>query len=112
MIEHLPRNSAYAEALALDQSLLDRLERPTRGKREQPRPKVREWSAEVELLAAIFDRLNGVIQIQSKKNLHLKPWPRPITAAEVMRAYKRRQTRSRLEQLVADAQRQAAAQEN
>lgn len=73
---------------------------------------MREWSPEVELLAAIFDRLNGVIQIQSEKNLHLKPWPNPITAAEVLRQRTRRTKRARLTQLVEDAQRRAGEQED
>lgn len=75
-----------------------------------PRPSMREWSPEVELLAAIFDRLSGVIQIQSEKNLKLKPWPSPLTAAEILKQYRRQKNRSRLETLIADAKRRA--QEN
>lgn len=102
VIEGLPRNSAYGESLALDETLVD----PAGDRRkteEMPRPSVREWSPEVELLAAIFDRLNGVIQIQSEKNLRLKPWPSPVTAAEVLRNRERRNRRKRLDELIAEA---------
>ena len=101
VIEGLPRNSAYGEALALDETIVE----PASARRDapDPRPSVREWSPEVELLAAIFDRLNGVIQIQSEKNLRLKPWPSPLTAAEVLRMRERRQRRKRLDELIAEA---------
>lgn len=108
VIDGLPRHSAYGEALALDESLVDpaSARRAPRGD-DMPRPSVREWSPEVELLAAIFDRLNGVIQIQSEKNLRLKPWPSPVTAAEVLRQRERRKNRQRLTGLVAEAQERA-----
>lgn len=108
VVSGLPRNSAYGEALALDESLVDTstsARRTSRG--EQEPPSMREWSPEVELLAAIFDRLNGVIQIQTEKNLRLKPWPVPLTAAEVLRQRTRRQNRQRLTELIADAQERA-----
>ncbi len=107
VIEGLPRHSAYGEALALDESLVDPASASARPSAEQARPSVREWSPEVELLAAIFDRLNGVIQIQSEKNLRLKPWPSPLTAAEVLRQRERRNNRRRLAELVAEAQERA-----
>ena len=68
---------------------------------------MREWSPEVELLAAIYDRLSSVIQIQSEKDLKLKPWPSPQTAAEILKQYRRQQNRSRLETLIADAKARA-----
>lgn len=107
MVHGLPRNSAYGEALALDKDLVDPA---SESKQEQARPSMREWSAEVELLAAIFDRMNAFIQTQSEKDLRLKPWPSPLTAAEVIRQYDRRQKRSRLEALVAEAQQRARQQ--
>lgn len=100
VIEHLPRNSHYGEALALDESLVDPNAKPS----SNARPSVREWSPEVELLAAIFDRMNAFIQTQAEKNLRLKPWPGPLTAAELLKQYQRAQNRTRLERLIADAQ--------
>jgi len=78
VIDHLGRDTHYGEAIALDKSLVDPDAKPVAG-----RPSMREWSPVVELLAAIYDRLNGVIQIQSEKDLRLKPWPSPVLAADL-----------------------------
>lgn len=104
MVDHLPRNTAYGEAIALDESLVDPDTAPT----GTARPSMREWSPEVELLAAIFDRLSSLIQVQADKDLKLKPWPAPVTAAEILKQYRRQQNRSRLETLIADAKRRGA----
>jgi hypothetical protein len=59
----------------------------------------------VELLAAIFDRMNAFIQTQAEKDLRLKPWPSPVTAAEVVKAEQRKQRHARMGQLITEAQR-------
>lgn len=100
IVDHLPRNSAYGEACALDEALVDPDAPP-----ERRRPSMREWSPEVELLAAIFDRLNNVVQVQSSKDLRLKPWPSPVTAADMLRERERRNRRARLTRLIANAKR-------
>lgn len=92
----------------MDEALVD----PEAKQRREVRPAMREWSPEVELLAAIFDRLNGVIQIQSEKKLNLKPWPSPMTARDVLKDRERRRNRARLSDLIAEAQRRARARDN
>lgn len=89
----------------MDESLID----PDAPKKSasDARPSMREWSPEVELLAAIFDRMNSFIQTQSEKKLRLKPWPSPYTAADVLRDREKRKSRARLTKLVADAQERA-----
>lgn len=99
MADGLPRHSHYGEALALDTELA----RMQNGKQADARPSMREWSPEVELLAAIFDRMNAFIQTQSEKNLRLKPWPTPITAKELLRQSERKRHRARLMRLVEEA---------
>ena len=91
--------------MALDESLVGDPDDKPQG---TSRPSMREWSPEVELLAAIFDRLSSLIQVQSEKDLKLKPWPSPLTAVEILKQYKRQQNRSRLETLIAEAKRRAA----
>lgn len=90
LIEHLPRGSAFAEAVAEDDDLADRnAVRPTRRRS----PPVSEFTPDVELLAAVHDRIGNLITVVaatsgSKKPPKPKPWPRPVTAAE--RAERRR----------------------
>ena len=109
VVDGLPRNSHYGEALALDKELARRMEDGD-GKR-QPRPPMRDWSPEVEVLAAIFDRMNAFIQTQSEKNLRLKPWPVPLTARELVKGEQRKRTRARLEQLIAEGKERAQQQQ-
>jgi hypothetical protein len=50
-------------------------------------PPVSEFTPVVELLAAVYDRLGGVIAtlaaVNGAKNPpKIKPWPRPVTALE------------------------------
>lgn len=52
---------------------------------QQP-PPVSEFTPEVELLAAIVDRLGGVIAavigVNGGKPPKTRPWPRPVTAMD------------------------------
>lgn len=106
VIDGLPRNSHYGEAIAMDESLVD----PKAAKEDKDaRPSMREWSPEYELLAANYDRLNALIQIQSSKKLNLKPWPSPMTAAELVKQQRRKANRARLQRLVVEAQARHAA---
>lgn len=105
VIDGLPRNSHYGEAIAMDESLVE----PEAGKGEAPRPTMREWSPLYELCVGLYDRLNALIQIQSQKKLNLKPWPGPMTAAELVKQQRRKQNRARLQRLVVEAQARHAA---
>lgn len=102
MIDGLPRHSHYGEAIAMDKALVDPQQQDRPG--SQPRPSMREWSPEVELLAAVFNRMNSFVQTQAEKDLKLKPWPTPLTAAELVTAEQRRQRRARLTERITEAQ--------
>lgn len=85
IIDHLPRNSSYVEAMAMDEELaLEVLRRPE--KKTPPRRRMSEWSAEVELLSTAVDRLSELIQAiaagHGAKPTRLNPQPRPETAHE------------------------------
>jgi hypothetical protein len=85
LIDRLPRNSAYVEALAEDDELAQQLS-------SQPRPNVRsvrrmtEWSVEVELLSVVADRLAELAQVvatsRGAKRTRVAPMPRPLTAGQ------------------------------
>lgn len=45
--------------------------------------------------------------MQADKDLHLKPWLGPLTAAELIRQEKRQKYRGRLERLVDEAKQRA-----
>lgn len=62
-------------------------------------PPLSEWSPEVELLAAIHDRLRDVVQVQYDKKLDWPETPRPQTAAEVLERRKREAKRARVREL-------------
>ena len=110
VIDGLPRNSHYGEALAMDTELA-KMQQGQGDSKRTPRPPMRDWSPEVEVLAAIFDRMNAFIQTQSEKNLRLKPWPLPLTAKELVKQEKSRQQRTRLERLIAEGKQRAQQQQ-
>jgi hypothetical protein len=98
IIDHLPRDSAYVEALTDDEELAERmLARP-----EQPAVKslrrMSEFSAEVEVLSVIADRIAEQTQViaatKGAKPHKVKPMPRPRTAMEKVRK-RRRETAHR-----------------
>lgn len=92
LIDHLPSHSAFSEAQALDEELAERYAD------SEPdvthRPRITEWSATEQLLAAVFDRLGEVVAATIASGGNKPPkmpdgWPRPETAAE--RVLRRRQ---------------------
>lgn len=104
LIDHLPRDSAFAEAVAEDDELAERqvVHLDTGRKRTPP---VSEFSPDVELLAAVYDRLGHLIAMTAaaagaKRPPKPKPWPRPVTALERAR---HRQARAQFDQIVAKA---------
>lgn len=88
LIERLPRNSHYIEAVSDD----DEVARAMAGLPERPpQRRLREWSVEVELLVAIAERLG--VNIQSvlaaggvKKPPRFDALPRPKTAMDRQRS--------------------------
>jgi hypothetical protein len=94
IIDQLPRDSAFHESLADDEQLAERmLERPDPPP-GPPTRRMREWSAEVELLSVVVDRLAELIQVvgatKGSKARSIRHQPRPVTAMQKLRARKRR----------------------
>lgn len=100
LVDHLPRTSHYQDALAQDDEIQDGTVTPPSG---QPTgPPLTEFSPEVEILTAAVDRLgevaNAVIAAAGGKPRPVRPWPRPVTAADRSRARERAEVQRDLEQ--------------
>lgn len=87
-IDHLPRNSAYVEAVSKDRELAEQM-------LDHPPPagdavRMRDWSPLMEAMATQIDRLGDVVQAviaaQGGKPPKIKPFPRPKTAVEELRS--------------------------
>lgn len=103
LIDHLPRTSAYQEALADD----DELAAPYVDDDVPPaKPSMREFGPDVELLAAMYDRLGEVIQAvigsAGGKPPNIQRTPRPETAIDRAR---RKARDSNYEALLAEIER-------
>jgi hypothetical protein len=92
LIDQLPRDTAYMEAVADDEQLATFLLSRPDGHSKKPSAPTRrlsEYSAEVEVLSAILDRLGEVTQAivasAGAKPRKVTPAPRPVTALERMR---------------------------
>jgi hypothetical protein len=86
-IDHLPRNSAYVEALSLDEELAAQVaSRPPVDKPGKSSVNMRDWSPLLEMLTVIADRQADIIQAiiasQGGKPPKIRPLPRPKTAIE------------------------------
>lgn len=80
LLVHLPRDSALMSALAADPEFAS-------GKEPGP-PPMSDFGPQVEVLAALHDRMGTLLTMLGVEGL--KPWPRPQTAGEVQRAAERR----------------------
>ena len=99
LIDHLPRTSAFSHAVAQDEELATALAGEPSGRREVP---FTEWSPETEALAAVVNRLSEVVNaiiatIPGGKPRPVKPYPHPISAADKVRARRRREAALELE---------------
>lgn len=99
LIDHLPRTSAYQQAVADDDELADSV--GDLGGGGTPSIPLAEFSPEVEALAMVVDRLGEVaatiLAVNNQKPKKLKPYPRPVTAFDRVRARRRQQAISDLE---------------
>ncbi len=91
LIDHLPRTSAFQDALAHDEEYAA-LAAGTDSKPTPPR--LTEFGPEIELLAALYDRvgelIGTVVQVAGGKgHHHARPYPRPVTAIDRARAARR-----------------------
>lgn len=85
MIDHLPQDSFFVEAIADDEEYA--LQTALQPKQDQS-PRLSEWSAEAALLAMVVDRLGLLASMLAqfgKSRLSLPPVERPMTATERMR---------------------------
>lgn len=109
LIDHLPRDSAYVEALSDDEEMAERM----LGQADRaPRRRMSEFSVEVELLSVIADRqaeiINALIARRGVKPARIKWQPRPETALERVRRRKRRRQHEALVAKVLPARAQQA----
>lgn len=93
-IDWLPRNSAYMEALSDDEEVAEEyLNRPKSDAPQTARPRISEWSSELEKLTDVVDRLGEVMQAVVASNggkpPKIRPQPRPRTAVDKLREKKR-----------------------
>lgn len=92
IIDRLPRHSAYFEALCDDEEMAEHLARQPESK-SQPRRRMSEWSATVELLTAVLNRLSELIQavaaLGGAKPRKVPSAPYPVTALDRVRNRKR-----------------------
>jgi hypothetical protein len=93
LIDRLPRNSAYTEAVFLDDNVAAAILRADDGKEKTARRRMSEWSAEAELLSTVADRIAELIQAtyssRGVKPPVFTPSPRPETALERARYHDR-----------------------
>ncbi len=94
-IDNLPRNSAYMEALSLDEELAAQAAKLPAPK--GPPVRMRDWSPELEMLTILIDRLGEVIKavvaVQGGKPPKIQPMPRPKTAADDLKDPRRQHQR-------------------
>lgn len=92
IIDHLPRDSAYFEAVADDDELAERVA-ANPPKEQGPRRRMTDWSPTVELLSAILDRLAELTQtvaaLGGAKPRKVPRAPHPVTAVDRARTRRR-----------------------
>jgi hypothetical protein len=95
VIDRLPRDSEYFEAVCADEDLARQHAKQeqldARGEPVQRKPvqRMRDWSASVELLTMILNRLaeltQAVAALGGAKPRQIEPAPMPVTALERVR---------------------------
>jgi hypothetical protein len=86
LIDRLPRNSAYIAAVAADDDVADAIAQRDDGDQVGQRRELTDWTADVELLSMLYDRVGELIQAtvasRGVRPTRLQPAPRPVTALE------------------------------
>lgn len=90
IIDNLPRESRYFEARVNDEYAIEMMLAADRGDDSgPPTRRMADWSAEVELLTAVVNRLGEVVQgiaaLGGAKPHKVPPAPVPTTAVEKVR---------------------------
>jgi hypothetical protein len=95
IIDRLPRDSAYFEALTEDEELANRMASAPEPEKRKPHRRMADWSPTVEILTAILDRLaeltQAVAALGGAKPRRLPRAPHPVTAIERVRSRRRQQ---------------------
>lgn len=105
LVDRLPRASHLRAAQAGDVELYMTLGLDKKPPGKVPPPPLTEFSPDVELLAAVHDRLGEVIRAVaassgSRRLPKPKPWPRPRTARDEVRRRKSLDNFRHLEQVI------------
>lgn len=91
ILEFLPRTSAYAQAMATDDKLAEQLSESDEatGHAGTWSRSHRDYTPEVEMLSAVFDRLGEVVRVvaatMGSRSKPPSPAPRPVSAIERVR---------------------------
>lgn len=85
LLDHLPASSAYVEAMADDEERAEWLASLPEDSTARA-PRLSQWTPEVDLLAAILDRLGDVVRVtvasSGGKPGETPRYPRPATAID------------------------------
>jgi hypothetical protein len=90
ILEHLPRTSAYAQAMATDEELAAEVAKlPESDRTAKWSRSYRDYSPEVEMLSALFDRLGELVRVTAAmrggRGKQPQFAPRPESAIERVR---------------------------
>lgn len=98
LVDHLPRTSAYSQAVSQDDELAEDVADHASARRQVA---LTEWSPEVEALAVVVDRLadvaNTIIGVAGGHPSRVPRYPRPVTAFDRVRARRLREAAKDLE---------------
>lgn len=99
LINHLPRNSAYVQALTDDDEWAEQVLASAQSNRPA-HPRMQDWSPELELLTSLYDRVGELVRVSvaatGSRPKRLQPAPRPVTALDRARARRRKAQHQRL----------------
>lgn len=100
LIDRLPRDSAYFEALTEDEELANRMAAVPEPAKRTPHRRMADWSPTVEILTAMLDRLAELTQtvaaLGGAKPRKLPRAPHPVTAIDRARTRRRQQSHESL----------------
>lgn len=102
VVDHLPRDSAYMQALTDDDDWAEAVLRdpPDESKPAVPTVRLADWSPELEMLTNLYDRLGELVRVVAMsaggKPRKAQPAPRPRTALDRARARRRKAQHNRL----------------